>query len=339
MKILKILLYIVLGIVVLLAALGIFGKKSYHVERSIDIAAPKGMVYEYARFFKNFNEWSPWSPLDPKMTSSITGTDGEAGVLYEWKGNEDVGAGTQKITAITADRIDYEVHFKEPFESTSPVFMTFEDKDSLTKVTWGFDMHIAFPWNGFAMFTDMDAAIGRDYENGLANLKKILEAKAQERYLGLRANEVQMPQQTYAMIRQTVEMPAAGAFFGANLPKILEAVQKGGVAMSGPPCGLYWAWDETTKKTDMAAAIPVAEAKNFGKNIQVLTLDAGAAMVIDYYGKYDSIGRAHLSLDAWIADKGLKSKSPVIESYITDPMKEPDTSKWLTKVIYFTEQK
>jgi effector-binding domain-containing protein len=334
MKILKILLYLVLAIVALIVALGVFGKKSYHVERSIEMAVPKKMAYEYAHFFKNFNDWSPWSPLDPNMTSSVTGADGEVGVTYTWKGNEDVGAGSQKITGIAADRIDYEVRFTEPFESVSPVFMRFEDKDSLTKVTWGFDMHLAFPWNGFAMFTDMDAAIGRDYENGLENMKKILEAKARARYLGFRAREEKQPQQTYAIVRQMVEMPAAGAFFAANLPKILEAVQKSGGVISGPPCGLYWSWDEKSKKTDMAAAIPVAEAKNFGRNIQTLTLDPASAMVVDYYGRYDSIGRAYRALDAWIADKGRTPGAPVIESYITDPMAEPDTAKWLTKVIY-----
>lgn len=337
MKILKILLYFVLAVVALVVALGIFGKKSYHVERSMEMAVPKNMAYEYARFFKNFNEWSPWSPLDPKMTSSVTGTDGEVGVVYAWKGNEDVGAGSQKITAMEADRIAYEVRFSEPFESVSPVFMQFEDRDSLTKVTWGFDMHLAFPWNGFAMLTDMDAAIGRDYEKGLENMKKILEAKAQARYLGLRAREEQAPQQTYAIVRQMVELPAAGAFFAANLPKILEAVQKSGGVISGPPCGLYWSWDENLKKTDMAAAIPVAEAKNFGRNIQTLTLDPASTMVIDYYGRYDSIGRAHRALDAWMADKGRTQGAPVIESYITDPMAEPDTAKWLTRVIYRLE--
>ena len=65
MKILKILLYLVLAIVALIVALGVFGKKSYHVERSIEMAVPKKMAYEYARFFKNFNDWSPWSPSIP----------------------------------------------------------------------------------------------------------------------------------------------------------------------------------------------------------------------------------------------------------------------------------
>ncbi len=34
---------------------------------------------------------------------------------------------------------------------------------------------------------------------------------------------------------------------------------------------------------------------------------------------------------------GLKHKAPVIEEYVTDPGKEPDSSKWLTRIYFFAE--
>ncbi|MEN9415964.1 MAG: hypothetical protein RLZ62_2268, partial [Bacteroidota bacterium] len=64
MKFIKYLLYFVLGLVALIGLLGIFAKKTYHIERSVEIDAPKALVYEQIRFFKNFNEWSPWLKLD-----------------------------------------------------------------------------------------------------------------------------------------------------------------------------------------------------------------------------------------------------------------------------------
>ncbi len=59
--------------------------------------------------------------------------------------------------------------------------------------------------------------------------------------------------------------------------------------------------------------------------------------MIDYYGAYDKIGEAHMAMDDCMADMKMRSVPPVIEEYVTDPASESDTSRWLTKVIYFIE--
>ena len=180
MKILKILLYIVLALVGLIVALGLFGKKQYHIERSIEIDAPKALVYEHVRHFKNFDAWSPWTALDPQQKTTISGTDGAVGAKHTWNGNDNVGEGSQTITSITADRIDLQTEFIRPFKSVSPTAFVFEDKGAKTKVSWTFDMKAPFPLNGFMMLTDVDKGIGKDYEMGLDNLKRITEELAKQ---------------------------------------------------------------------------------------------------------------------------------------------------------------
>jgi hypothetical protein len=180
MKLLKILLYIALGIVALILALGIFGKKEYHIERSIEIDAPKSTIYDYVRMFKNYEEWSPWTALDPNQKTSLSGTDGEVGAKHTWNGNNNVGEGSQTITALKPDRIETLVKFMRPFESESPTFMAFAEKGGKTNVTWGFDMKAPFPMNGLMIFTDVDKAMGKDYEMGLSNLKRVTEELARK---------------------------------------------------------------------------------------------------------------------------------------------------------------
>jgi effector-binding domain-containing protein len=51
-------------------------------------------------------------------------------------------------------------------------------------------------------------------------------------------------------------------------------------------------------------------------------------------GGYSGIGKAHEAMDAYMASNKLEQKAPVIEEYITDPGSEPDSSKWLTKIMY-----
>ncbi|MCB9332540.1 MAG: SRPBCC family protein [Lewinellaceae bacterium] len=339
MKILKILLYLLLGLAGLLVLLGLFARKDYHIERSIEIDAPKALIYDHVRFFKNFETWSPWAKLDPAMKTTITGTDGAPGATYSWKGNDDVGAGQQVITGMTADRIDMEVRFTEPFESTSPTYLIFEPNEAKTKVTWAFDMHVAFPWNGLAMFTDMDAAVGKDYTQGLENMKAVCEAMAHKKYRGYEIAEVEFPEKIYIGVRSTVPFAEIAGFFAANLPKAFEAAQKNGAEIAGAPSGLYWSYDEQKGETDMAAAVPITENQNFGKGLSVFPVGKGQALLIEYFGSYDSLGNAHYAMDDYMQEKNLQNIPPVIEEYITDPVQEPDTSKWLTRIIYYVGPK
>ncbi|MBK6933027.1 MAG: SRPBCC family protein [Saprospirales bacterium] len=339
MKILKILLYAVLGIVALMVVLGLFATKDYHIERNIEIDAPRELVFNQLRYFKNFERWSPWAALDPDMKTSITGTDGEPGAVYKWSGNDDVGKGQQTLLALNPDRLDIEVKFTEPFESTSPSYLTLKENGNKTTVTWGFDMHIAFPWNGFAMFTDVDASVGKDYAKGLENLKKVCEAIAHKKYRGYEVTVQDLPVTYYVGIRKTVAFPEIPAFFAANLGKTLEQVQKSGATVAGVPSGLFWSYDEKKGVSDMAAAIPVAANQKFEGGLSIFPVGGSKALHIEYLGAYEKSGEAHYAMDDYMAEKGLQSIPPVIEEYVIGPGQEPDTSKWRTKIIYFVELK
>jgi effector-binding domain-containing protein len=89
---------------------------------------------------------------------------------------------------------------------------------------------------------------------------------------------------------------------------------------------------------DVAAAIPVAEDSKFENAlIHVMELPASKALSLDYYGDYKKSQDAYLSLDKYIAEKGLKKKLPMIEQYLNDPEVEKDTAKWHTRIIYLVE--
>lgn len=337
MKALKYLLYVVLTLAALLGILGVFAKKTYHIERSITIDAPKAMVYEQVRLFKNFHDWSPWSQLDPNMKLTYAGTDGEVGSSYTWVGNDEVGEGTQTMKAVAPDRLDLQLDFKRPFESSTPVFFNIVGDEEKTKVTWGFDPKLPFPVNIWAMFTDIDKAMGTDYERGLGYLKRRCEGMAHKKYHGYEVAEEEIPEAFYVGARKEIPIADITTFYGENLPKIMEFATTEKLTMAGAPAGLYWTYDEKGGKTDMAAAIPVKEEKKSGKEFQVYKLGGSKALVINYFGDYSQIGEAHLGMDEYMTGNRLRNVPPVIESYVTDPTTEPDTTKWLTRVIYFVE--
>ena len=57
MKILKILGLVLLGIVLLFVVLGLVAPGDYHAERKTMIAAPKELVFEHVRYWRNWHAW------------------------------------------------------------------------------------------------------------------------------------------------------------------------------------------------------------------------------------------------------------------------------------------
>ena len=137
------------------------------------------MVFEYIKYLKKQEEWSPWAKKDPNMDRKFTGVDGEVGAINYWNGNKEVGEGEQEITKIIeGERAEGELRFLKPFKSTSDCYLTTEAiTDSETKVTWGFCGKNKFPMSIFTLFVSMDKMVGKDFEEGLATLKSIVEKR------------------------------------------------------------------------------------------------------------------------------------------------------------------
>mgnify|MGYP000904075686 CR=1 FL=1 len=181
MKIIKKILLAIGILIFLILVSALFIKKEYAVEREIIINKPASEVYDYVRILRNQNAFSTFAKKDPNMKSVYTGIDGEAGSVFAWEGNNEVGSGEQKITKLTKDkRIDIEMHFIDPFESYAPAYFTFENLSAMqTKVKWGMNGKMAYPLNFMRLFFDMEEMIGKEYEASLQNLKLILEKEQQ----------------------------------------------------------------------------------------------------------------------------------------------------------------
>lgn len=114
------------------------------------------------------------------MKKSIRGTDAEVGFISGWESTSDsVGTGEQEIKKINPyERIDFEVRFIKPFESTSEAYLKTEiETEHTTKVTWVFHGNMPYPSNLMLLTMDMEGMLGKDLHGGLENLKTLLEAQ------------------------------------------------------------------------------------------------------------------------------------------------------------------
>jgi uncharacterized membrane protein len=178
MKILKKILAILAIIIVALLIVALFAKKDYAVEKEVVINKPNQEVFDYIKLLKNQNNYSKWATMDANMKKEFRGTDGTVGFVSSWDSDvKDVGKGEQEIKKITeGKRIDYELRFIKPFESTEQTYMATEAlSENQTKVKWGFSGRMNYPMNLMLLFMNMEKMVGDDLQTGLNNLKNILE--------------------------------------------------------------------------------------------------------------------------------------------------------------------
>jgi len=169
----KILIGIV-AVVALFLLVGFLMPGQVHVERSVVIDAPPAKVFPYLCDFEANQKWSPWAERDLDMKTEVAGTPCTVGHSNSWSGNDEVGTGTQTITAIDPDKkVDVDLDFGE--QGLAKAFMTVVPEGDGSKVTWGFDtdmgMNPIARW--FGLF--MDGMVGADYQRGLDKLKVIVE--------------------------------------------------------------------------------------------------------------------------------------------------------------------
>ncbi len=178
MKILKIVLFSLLGLLAFALILALFLKKDYKISREITISKPNQEVFDYLKLLKNQNNFSVWATADPNMKKEFKGTDGTIGFVSAWDSNvKNVGKGEQEIIGIIeGQRIDYEIRFFKPMESKDHAYMLLEPiNENSTKIKWGFNGKMVYPTNLMLLFLNMDAMLGKDLEQGLQNLKTIVE--------------------------------------------------------------------------------------------------------------------------------------------------------------------
>jgi uncharacterized protein YndB with AHSA1/START domain len=152
---------------------------AYHVERSATVEAPPATVFAQVDDLSVWKEWSPWEKRDPAMKRMLSATPAGVGATYSWEGNKQVGKGKMTIVdSKPGEKVVQKLEFIEPFQSQSSVTFTFTpETPTTTKVTWAMDGKHNFVGKAFSVVKPMDGMIGKDFEEGLASLKKVAEAK------------------------------------------------------------------------------------------------------------------------------------------------------------------
>jgi hypothetical protein len=175
MKILKFIFLGVIGLMALLLLIALFIPNDYTVSVSTTINKPKQEVFDYVKLIKNQENYSIWVMQDPNVNMDYQGVDGTVGFKASWDSKDDnVGAGSQQITAVSEERIDVDLHFDRPMKGDDKASTLLESiSENETKITAEFYGHSSYPMN--LMNFVGEKIINDAQTQNLTNLKKILE--------------------------------------------------------------------------------------------------------------------------------------------------------------------
>ena len=171
--IIAVILAIAIAIVLILAARK---PSTFRVTRAASIRAPADRIFPLINDFHQWVTWSPYENRDPALKRTYQGAQNGQGAVYAWDGNKNVGAGRMEILDTQApSKIVIKLDFFKPFEGHNTAEFTMLPQGDAINVTWTMYGPAVFMSKLMQVFMNLDHMIGRDFEVGLANLKKLTE--------------------------------------------------------------------------------------------------------------------------------------------------------------------
>jgi polyketide cyclase/dehydrase/lipid transport protein len=152
----------------------------FRIERSATMRAPAPAAFAQVNDFQNWRAWSPWEKVDPALKRTYDGPKAGTGAVYAWQGNKDVGEGRMTITdSRPGELVRIKLEFFKPFPATNTAEFRFNQSgpDS-TAVTWTMTGQNNFLSKAICLFVSMDRMVGGMFEQGLTQMKSIVETKS-----------------------------------------------------------------------------------------------------------------------------------------------------------------
>ena len=148
----------------------------FRIQRVATIKAPAESIFALINDFHRWGSWSPWESKDPAMKRTFSGAESGKGAVYAWDGNKNVGSGRMEILDTSApSKIVIKLDFFTPFEGHNTAEFTMLPQGDATNITWVMYGPASLMSKVMQVFINLDNMIGKDFETGLANFKRVTE--------------------------------------------------------------------------------------------------------------------------------------------------------------------
>ena len=175
---LEILGYIALGLIgVIGAILAIASARpdTFQTARTARIGAPPERLFPLINDLRQMNTWNPYALRETGGTTAYKGAASGKGAKFEFAGSKS-GAGNIEIVDSSAPSdVVMRLAMVKPFKADNTVRFTLQPQGAATDVTWAMSGRQPLLAKAMTLFINCDKMVGRDFEEGLANLKAIAE--------------------------------------------------------------------------------------------------------------------------------------------------------------------
>jgi hypothetical protein len=163
-------------LVVVLIAVIATRPADFRITRSATMRGPASAAFAQVNDFHNWEAWSPFVKYDPNAKLTYEGPNSGVGARYSWDGNNKAGAGVSTITESHPNElVRMRLEFLRPFKATNIAEFTFQPQGDQTAVTWSMSGKNNFMAKAFHMIVNCDNMIGKEFDEGLANMKRLVE--------------------------------------------------------------------------------------------------------------------------------------------------------------------
>jgi len=317
-----ILLLLALGILMYLSSLPV----SYRVSRSIVIAKPVHIVFDYVRDVRHSLDWSPWSLHDPEAVMTFERPT-EIGGGYDWSSSK-IGQGELVHDAFTEHSlIEQTLTFISPFKSIAQIVWEFTPKGEGCEVRWTMDAKV--PVFMAPIRPMMKRMIGFDFELGLARMRGQLDPSSEHPELGF-DGKVILPAQTYVAERFSGTLTKMREVMQTAYPRLWQTISADTERWEHKPAIAAYHKVKPSQGTvvmDMGFAVKSIKAGERG-----LKLAAGQYFQMTMRGSYQFLPCAWNTIQGQVRMQKLKidKSRPALEIYQTNPMEAQSSNDWVT---------
>ncbi len=165
-----ILFFIMLGLIL---GFGFLLPGDFKVERSIVIDAPPSEVYPWVGELTRWSQWDPWRHVDKDLKRTFSGNSA-VGDSMEWSGPQ---SGTGKLTISEAKTNEVlRINMSEAsLEHDRLITFVLEDLGGKTRLHWSISGENSLQPIGNYFALGLDRHLGNMYEQGLSNIKSLVE--------------------------------------------------------------------------------------------------------------------------------------------------------------------
>lgn len=149
----------------------------FEVVRTQQISADPARVHGLVNDFRAWRQWSPWEGIDPQMERTYSGPASGVDSFYGWSGNRKAGAGSMEIVSSTPEEIRIRLAFTKPMRAVNELsFGILPAGEGASSVRWAMTGEQTGIMALVGRVYSMDRLVGKDFEKGLAQLKRAAES-------------------------------------------------------------------------------------------------------------------------------------------------------------------